>query len=74
MVTGLAAAFALPADAANHSMDATMLTCADFTAMDTEGQAKSNSPTGVPLAEVNAVKAMLHCKKRKTTAANQCYI
>ncbi len=34
VVTGLVTAFAFPAYAANHSMDATMMTCVDFTAMD----------------------------------------
>ena len=41
VVTGLVTAFAFPAHAANHSMDATMMTCAAFIAMDAEGQVKS---------------------------------
>lgn len=41
VVTGLVTAFAFPAYAANHGMDATMMKCADFIAMDAEGQVKS---------------------------------
>ena len=41
VVTGLVTAFALPAFAANHSIDATMITCADFTAMDADAQMKA---------------------------------
>ena len=41
VVTGLVAAPAFPAYAASHSMDAIMMTCVDFTAMDVEDQMKS---------------------------------
>ncbi len=40
-VTGLVAGFAFPAFAASHKMDATMMTCADFSAMDADGQMKA---------------------------------
>ena len=35
---GLVAAFALPANSASHDVDLTKLTCAEFTAMEADGQ------------------------------------
>ena len=41
MLTGMLTGFAVPAFAASHGMDATMMTCADFSAMDADGQMKA---------------------------------
>jgi hypothetical protein len=40
-LTGMLTGFAVPAFAASHGMDATMMTCADFSAMDADGQMKA---------------------------------
>ncbi len=58
VVTGLVTAFAVPAYAANHSMDATMMTCAAFTAMDAEGQVKSMQAMRKALDEMALDKMM----------------
>ena len=58
VVTGLVAALAFSAHAANHSMDATMMTCAAFTAMDAEGQVKSMQAMRKALDEMALDKMM----------------
>ncbi len=40
-ISGLLAGPTFSAFAASHSMDATMMTCADFSAMDADGQMKA---------------------------------
>ena len=40
-IVGLVSGIAIPAFAASHSMNATMMTCADFTAMDSAMQVKA---------------------------------
>ena len=58
VVTGLVTAFAFPAYAASHSMDATMMKCVDFTAMDADGQVKSMEAMQKALDEMALDKMM----------------
>ena len=71
VVTGLVTAFAFPAYAANHRMDATMMKCVDFTAMDAEGQVKSMEAMQKALDEMALDKMMSDEMVSEATASDE---
>ena len=71
VVTGLVTAFAFPAYAASHSMDATMVKCVDFTAMDADGQVKSMEAMQKALDEMALDKMMSDEMVSEATASDE---